>query len=349
MLELAVNFGHRSLKRLTELNLNHQESAEELLWKRSEFTGLVPSGSVSAGGSCRLLPTIDGWCAVNLPREDDLELLPAWLGVEAQEEVPWESISDQLRTRPTDIVVRSGQELGLAISALPSGEEDEQLQFRGTANAARPWIVRRVGEQTGAKNVEDLRVVDLSSLWAGPLCARFLTVAGAHVTKIESISRPDGARCGNAEFFSWLHGGQSLKSVPFATADGVGHLKEIIANADVVIEGSRPRALDRLGIIPAEVVSNRPGMVWVSITAYGRCGPWCNWVGFGDDAAVAGGLVEQNVSGPSFVSDAIADPLTGMVAAALVAGAVAAGGGVTIDLALREVARSAARGAVVVW
>jgi chorismate synthase len=73
-------------------------------------------------------------------------------------------------------------------------------------------------------------------------------------------------------------------------------------------------------------------------------------VGFGDDAAVAGGLVDLNASGvPSFVGDAVADPLTGLLAAAIVADAVGHGGGVTIDVALREVARSAAAAASVVW
>ena len=52
---------------------------------------------------------------------------------------------------------------------------------------------------------------------------------------------------------------------------------------------------------------------------------------------------------PLFVGDAIADPLTGIVAAALVAGAVQAGGAMTVDVCLREVARSAAAGARVVW
>ena len=53
--------------------------------------------------------------------------------------------------------------------------------------------------------------------------------------------------------------------------------------------------------------------------------------------------------GPCFVGDAVADPLTGMVAAALVIDAVGRGGGVTLDVALREVARSAAHGARLVW
>ena len=118
----------------------------------------------------------------------------------------------------------------------------------------------------------------------------------------------------------------------------------------MVIEGSRPRALTRLGIDPHEIVAAHPGAVWVAITAYGRTGPRRQWVGFGDDAAAAGGLVQWGADGtPGFVGDAVADPLTGLVAAALVARAVRDGGGVVIDLALREVARAAALGATITW
>lgn len=138
--------------------------------------------------------------------------------------------------------------------------------------------------------------------------------------------------------------------VPFVPgADGAA-LRALLAGADVIIEGSRPRAFDRLGLDPAAFVAARPGVVWLSITAYGRTGPWCNRVGFGDDAAAAAGLVDRAADGaPSFVGDAIADPLTGLVAAALISDAVASGGGVLLDVALREVARSVALGAEVTW
>ena len=85
-----------------------------------------------------------------------------------------------------------------------------------------------------------------------------------------------------------------------------------------------------------------PGQVWASITAYGRTGPWSDRIGFGDDAAAAGGLVVRDAEGPLFCADAVADPLAGLCAAAGVLDAVAAGGGLLVDVALREVARAAA-------
>ncbi len=82
-------------------------------------------------------------------------------------------------------------------------------------------------------------------------------------------------------------------------------LDRLLPTADVVIEASRPRALRQRGVVAEDF----PG-VWISITAYGRDQP--DRIGYGDDTAVAGGLVGP---GPSFLSDAVADPLTGAHAA----------------------------------
>jgi crotonobetainyl-CoA:carnitine CoA-transferase CaiB-like acyl-CoA transferase len=192
--------------------------------------------------------------------------------------------------------------------------------------------------------VAGLHLVDLSSMWAGPLCAQILQAAGAEVTKVESSTRPDGARATPA-FFSWLHPpGQATVTLDFASPAGRRELAALIASADVVIEASRPRALEQLGV-DADRVEDRRGRVWLSITGYGRDVPGRDWVAFGDDAAVAGGLVAwDEVGGPVFCGDAIADPLSGLVGAAAVLRALDAGGGRLIDLALSREAAAAAAG-----
>jgi hypothetical protein len=75
--------------------------------------------------------------------------------------------------------------------------------------------------------------------------------------------------------------------------------------------------------------------VWLSITGYGRDS---NRVAFGDDAAVAGGLVALDADGPCFVADAIADPLTGVASAAAVATALERGGRWQLDASMAAVA-----------
>ncbi|MET9970539.1 CoA transferase, partial [Streptomyces sp. NPDC006356] len=106
---------------------------------------------------------------------------------------------------------------------------------------------------------------------------------------------------------------------------GTGALREVVAEADIVIEASRPRALRRLGVHAEEFLAAGAGRVWVSITGYGRDD---DRIAFGDDAAVAGGLTGRDASGaPVFLGDALADPVTGLYAAHAVARSLTAGGG----------------------
>jgi crotonobetainyl-CoA:carnitine CoA-transferase CaiB-like acyl-CoA transferase len=103
--------------------------------------------------------------------------------------------------------------------------------------------------------------------------------------------------------------------IDFHSEHGINQLRELIADADVVIEGSRPRAMQQLGIDAEQIVGEAQPRVWLSITGYGRSGETGQRVGFGDDCAVAGGLVAQTREGPQFLGDAIADPIAGLVAA----------------------------------
>ncbi len=105
-----------------------------------------------------------------------------------------------------------------------------------------------------------------------------------------------------------------------------------------MIEGSRPRALRQLGIEAEEILFRAPNKVWISITAYGRTGPWSNAIGFGDDTAMAAGLLafDPATGTPAPCGDAIADPVTGVNAALVALACRQAGGAWLADLALRE-------------
>ena len=182
-------------------------------------------------------------------------------------------------------------------------------------------------------------VVDLSALWSGPLCAHLLTLAGARVVKVESASRLDGARRGPPAFFDLLHAGQ--ESVVLDLPTERDRLRHLIEAADVVIEASRPRAMEQLGIDAGAIAAG--GTIWVSITGYGRASGVRHRVAFGDDAAVAGGLVATADGEPAFCADAVADPLAGLTAAAAVLDRWGRAGGCLIDVAMSNVAAWCAR------
>src|SRR5690606_15429720 len=101
------------------------------------------------------------------------------------------------------------------------------------------------------------------------------------------------------------------------------------------------RALESLGITPEAAFRHRP-RVWVSITGYGRSGDAAMRVAFGDDAAAAGGAVLRDADGLTFCSDALADPVSGLFAAAAALDSLAAGGRWVLDVAMSSAAATVA-------
>jgi hypothetical protein len=302
-----------------------------LLGERAAWLGLARRGRVSPGGACRLLPTADGFLAANLARPDDVELLPAWLERPVRGD-PWRALADAVREGPARAWVERGRLLGLPVA--------EAVAPEACATPAVRVAARGVPR---ARPVRRPRVVDLSSLWAGPLCTQLLALGGARVVKIESATRPDGARRGPAPFFDLLNAGKASVALDLGTTAGRDALRRAIAAADVVVEASRPRALRQLGIDAEALLAEIPGLVWVSITGHGRRPPAGDWVAFGDDAGVAAGLAVAagDASAPVFCADAVADPLTGLRAAVEIGRALERGGGCLLDVSLVGVAREA--------
>ena len=356
----------------------------ELVAGRAALAGFRRRGRVSAGGSARLLRAADGWCAVNLSRDDDVAAVPAIIGTlgvsggggagagdGAGADRAWEALEAAALGTRAEVLAEAAQLLGVPAGALPSARPVAEpaaarpaagLGGSGQSGGRSPGRVARIAAPSAAARLAGAVVVDLSSMWAGPLCARLLGLAGADVIKVETAARPDGARAGERRFFDWLHAGHRSVVLDFRSEAGRRALAALLAAADVVIEASRPRALAQLGLAP-EMIPHRAGQVWLSITGYGRGGgdgdgAWAERVAFGDDAAVAGGLVGWagdgwagdgradggwadggwGVGEPVFCADAIADPLTGLCGALAVARSVAGGGGQLIDLAMRDVA-----------
>jgi CoA-transferase family III len=290
-----------------------------LLSERAAFTGHRRRGAISAGGACRLLPTADGWAAVSCARPDD----PALLGALISEDIggdPWPAVTRWLAGHTGGELAERAALLGLAVAPVaPVGRR------------AVPPATPAPGPEPAPRLVAGLLVADFSALWAGPLCAHLLGLAGARVVKVETPWRLDGARQGDAGFYRLLHAGHRSAILDPGTSAGREAMAALVDAADIVIESSRPRALARFGLDADSAVA--AGTTWVSITAYGRA---VDRVGFGDDVAAGSGLVAVDTGGhPLFCGDALADPLTGLTAAVLAAGAPA--GGALLDIAMSDV------------
>ena len=290
-----------------------------LLTGRAGLLGLTRAGRVSTGGATRLLATRDGWCAITLSRPDDVACVPALLHADEVPADPWPMLQRWAAARPVSAIIERAGLLDIPVAAL------------GEAAVAPPRI-RQMGARSSPRGPAGLLVTDLSSMWAGPLCGHLLARAGATVVKVESPRRPDGTRAGNRAFFNWMNGEKLSYCLDLdREAD---ELRELLAVSDIVIEGSRPAALARRRL-GADDVAPRAGRIWLRINGYDeRSGR----PAFGDDAAVAGGLVGSGIGGPVFVGDAIADPLTGLEATLAVVESLGRGGGEVIHVSMAAVA-----------
>lgn len=329
---------------------------------------LASPGVVSPNGACRLVKASDGWIAANLAREEDRDLVPAWLEGEIGEE-PWDQIERQALDLTCAHLIDRATLLGLPVAGVGEiGAECADAQL---------WQVSATRNHTAWPP----QVLDLSALWAGPLCGAILAAAGAQVTRIESLGRPDPTRTSTPEFFQRLNGGKADVGLDLRQENDRRRLVGLARAAAVLITGARPTALARLGLTPDALFAHNPRLIWVAITGYGwsrsspagRGGPrsggggsisgvgggnplssfgtappgrahlTSDRVAFGDDAAAAGGLVRWTATGePQFLGDALADPITGLAAAAGALTALEAGGGVMVDAALAVCAAGAA-------
>ncbi|WNG87966.1 CoA transferase [Mycobacterium sp. ITM-2016-00317] len=295
--------------------------AGELLGGRAVLLGLQAADRISAGGATRLLDARDGWCALTLARSDDVAAVPALAQADTVGDDPWPVVARCVHELGVEGFAERARMLGLPVGVL--GE---------TPSAAA--VHRRIGPAARAPAMSGLLVADLSAMWAGPLCGRLLGQAGATVVKVESATRPDGTRQGPQAFFDWVNTGKLSYRADFAQPGG---LHRLLSAADVVIESSRPAALQRRGLGPQQV-PGRPGRTWLRITGHGTEDGRADWVAFGDDAAVSGGLVSGTAEAPRFCGDAIADPLTGLHAALAVLQSQARGGGELVELSMSAVA-----------
>jgi hypothetical protein len=292
---------------------------------------LDPPGVVSPNRACKLFRTADDWMVLNLARDDDRDLVAAWLQCAVGDD-PWAAILDVTKARPSAELLADAILLGL-----PAGRVGE-ITAPNANGALLP-----MGKPARRASEGSPRVVDLSALWAGPMCGAILAGAGADVVKVESTRRPDPTRASMPAFFHRLNGRKRELPLDLRSAAGQTRLRDEILAADILISSARPRAFASLGLSPDEIFQANPALTWVAITGYGWTGEAASRVAFGDDAAASGGLVRWTKSGaPRFLGDALADPVTGLAATIGALKGLAAGGGVLVDVSLAGSAAVAA-------
>jgi len=193
----------------------------------------------------------------------------------------------------------------------------------------------------------DLRVIDLSTVIAGPNCARYLADFGADVIKVE---RPDGGdslrnmawrdpRDGEGLWWKLVNRNKRTIAFDLKDADDLAVLRSLVVDANVLVENFRPGTLERLGIGPDELLTLNPALVITRVTGFGQTGPYASRPGFATIAEVMSGL--SAISGlpggqPLLPPIALTDEVTGLAAALATMVALHSGVGQVVDVSLLE-------------
>jgi len=173
--------------------------------------------------------------------------------------------------------------LGLVATALRRFDEWDATP-QGQAIAAQPlFTLERIGDapplalpplREDQRPLSGLRVLDLTRILAGPVGGRALAAYGADVMLVNSPQLP------NIEAIADTSRGKLSAHVDLRTDEGRAVLHGLVADAHVFVQGYRPGGIKALGFGPEALARERPGIVCVSLTAYGTQGPWADRRGF---------------------------------------------------------------------
>ena len=209
-----------------------------------------------------------------------------------------------------------------AVVALMRSHQEWSLHPHAKALAELPpFTIEKIGEASpkpwpaGGRPLAGLRVLDLSRVIAGPVAGRTLAVHGADVLLISGPELPT---------VPWLTidtgRGKLTSFVELKSEAGRATLRELLAQADIFSQGYRPCAIASLGFSPDEAAQISPGIVYVSLSAYGHAGLWAERRGFDSLVQTATGFNHAEgqaagIDGPKELPAQMLDHATGYLMA----------------------------------
>src|SRR5690625_147583 len=228
--------------------------------------------------------------------------------------------------------------------------EERRIVYIHALTAHRSEGVAMTGTATENGPLQDLRVVEVGQLLAGPFCGQLLGDLGADVVKVEDPTRGDplrqwGRERPEGQSVWWSIVGRNKRSVTLNLRDAEGQrlARELMASADIVVENFRPGTMERWGLSYDELAAVNPGLIMVRVSGFGQDGPYAARAGYGAIGEAMGGLryvVGDPSTPPSRVGISIGDTLAAMFATI---GALAAvrerersGRGQVVDSAIYE-------------
>lgn len=225
-----------------------------------------------------------------------------------------------------------------------------------TSWATRTELSSPAVDSAGSLPFSGLRVLDLSTFWAGAYLTCYLGAFGADIIKVESIQRPDGFRYSGAYPFEgddwyersamWQATNLNKRDITLNLASQHGRdiAHRLAAQADVVVENFSPRVVEQFGLDYESLVALNPDVIAVRMPGYGLEGPWRDYVGWALNFEQTSGMtaVTGYADGPPCNLQGPADPIVGVHATVALLAALEhrrrTGEGQLIEIAQIEVA-----------
>jgi crotonobetainyl-CoA:carnitine CoA-transferase CaiB-like acyl-CoA transferase len=201
-----------------------------------------------------------------------------------------------------------------------------------------------------------VKVLDLSTFWAGAYLTCYLGAFGADITKVESIQRPDGFRYSGAYAHEgdlwyersglWQATNLNKRDITLDLASDAGRdiARRLVRDADVVVENFSPRVVEQFDLDYESLVALNPDVIQVRMPGFGLHGPWRDYVGWAFNFEQTSGMaaVTGYPDGPPCVLQGPADPIVGVHAGVALLAALEhrarTGEGQLIEIAQIEVA-----------
>ena len=266
----------------------------------------------------------DGWVRTHGNYPWHREALLRALGTSGEPEAVAAAVAARGAREVENLVTGAG-----GVAAAVRGEAEWLAEPPGQAVAATALAEGSVIEgapprhrTAGVLPASGIKVLDLTRVIAGPVATRYLAALGADVLRLDPPGRPELPQ----QRYDGLLGKRSAL-LDLGTPDGAARLHDLLGAADVLVHGYRPHALDRFGLLPAALGERHPGLVVVSLSAWGSGGPWGGRRGFDSIVQAACGIsVAESPDGerPGALPCQLLDHGTGYLCAAAVLRALAA-------------------------
>lgn len=260
----------------------------------------------------------DGWIRLHTNAPHHRRAALAVLGTEADKAAVTEAVSRFAIDALEAAVVGEG-----GCAAAMRDIEDWRRHPQGIAVAAEPLMQWQRGETapangfagTADRPLAGVRVLDLTRVLAGPVATRFLASAGADVLRIDPLDWDEPGVLPEVTL------GKRRARLNLKTEDGRALFMRLLADADILVHGYRPDALERLGLNADNRQRLRPGLIDVSLDAYGWTGPWRSRRGFDSLVQMSTGIAEAGMrhygtSAPKPLPVQALDHATGYILAA---------------------------------